>query len=63
MTIEPDLFLQLGIGCLLGVIGWGIRQIMARLDSLEKAQSFNTGRLIRIETKLGIVENNGHDVA
>lgn len=63
MTIEPDLFLQLGIGCLLGVIGWGIRQIMERLDSLEKAQAFNTGRLIRIETKLGIVENNGHDTA
>lgn len=63
MTLDPTDLFQLLTGILLGVIGWGVRQALNRLDGLEKAQAFNTGRLIRIETKLGIVENNGHDVA
>lgn len=63
MTIEPEVGFQLLFGILLGVIGWGVRQALQRLDNLEKVQSFNTGRLIRIETKLGIAENNGHDTA
>lgn len=63
MNIDPTDAFQLITGILLGIIGWGVRQALARLDTLERMQGFNTGRLIRIETKLGITENNGHDVA
>lgn len=63
MTIDPSELLQLVMGILLGVIGWSIRQVLFRLEQLEKYQNLNTGRLIRIETRLGISENGNHDTA
>lgn len=50
---------------LIGLVGYLTRQawdrVEKRLDGLEAAQSANTGRLIRIETKLGIAD--AHDPA
>lgn len=50
---------------LIGLVGYLTRQawdrVEKRLDGLEAAQSANTGRLIRIETKLGIAD--AHDAA
>jgi hypothetical protein len=56
MSIDPSDALQLLMGCLLGVVGYMVRQALVRLDQLERGQHNITGRLIRIETKLGGTE-------
>lgn len=54
MTLAPEALAQLLMGGILGLIGYLIRKVLERLDRLEDGQSRNAGRLIRIETKLGI---------
>ena len=56
MTIDISTIFQLLMGILLGIIGYMVSQSLHRLEKLETGQVSNTGRLIRIETKLGIVE-------
>lgn len=61
MTLNPDDLLQLLMGGLLAMLAYLAKQTLHRLEKLEEAQSRNTNRLIRIETKLGITEtNNGY---
>lgn len=61
MTITPETIIQLFLGCLLGIVGWNIRQILNKVDSLEAGQRRNADRLVRIETRLGIEAENGYD--
>lgn len=61
MVIPPEALFQLVIGILLGIVGWSVRQVLARVDGLEHTLEKNTGRLIRIETKLGIPPNGNGD--
>lgn len=62
MTIDPSDLISPLLLILIGMIGYLTRQawgrVEERLASLERAQFANTGRLIRIETKLGIAENH-----
>ena len=65
MTIDPSDLVSPLLLVLIGMIGYLTRQawgrVEERLSGLERSQHANTGRLIRIETKLGISEN--HDTA
>jgi hypothetical protein len=58
VTLEPDAIAQLLMGGILALIGYLIRKVLDRLDNLEQGQARNAGRLIRIETKLGIPPHN-----
>lgn len=61
MTIDISTIFQLLMGVLLGIIGYMVSQSLHRLEKLEVGQTSNTGRLIRIETKLGIIESVNPD--
>lgn len=63
MSLDPSDGLQLLMGLFLGVIGYMVRQVLTRLEGMERAQQTNTYRLVRIETKLGIPENHHNDLA
>ena len=59
---EPVDLLNLLVAVLLAIVGWNVRQLVGRVDSMDAKLTRNTGRLIRIETKLGLSEN-GDDLA
>jgi hypothetical protein len=57
MLIPSDL-LNVLIAGLVAIVGWNVRQAMNKLEIMETAQKRNSERLVRIETRLGIMENH-----
>ena len=58
MTIESAYLGQLFLLSVLAILGFMIRQVLSRLSHLETGQQLNSGRLIRIETRLGIDQHD-----
>lgn len=54
MTLTPDLLIQWLAAGLLALMLFTGKQILGRLDRLERGQRVNGERLVRIEVELGI---------
>jgi len=54
MNELPSELLELLVGLLLGIVGWNVRQLAGKVDDVSAMLTKNTGRLIRIETRLDI---------
>jgi hypothetical protein len=61
MTLEISDLLQATLLILVSIIGFYIRQLGQKLDSVANAQFLNSNRLVRIETKLGLPDFINHD--
>jgi hypothetical protein len=62
MIEMPSEVLQALVAVLVAILGWNVRRLSTQLDTMQRRLEVNTGRLIRIETKLGIPDTN-HDTA
>lgn len=58
MTVDPD---QLWFVIVVAVVTGGGALLMQRLQSIERVLQRHGLKLVRIETKLGILDTNGDD--
>ena len=58
MTVDVD---QLWLLLIVAVITGGGAALMSRLNGIDKTLRRHENKLVRIETKLGIADNNGAD--
>jgi hypothetical protein len=58
MNINID---ALGYTLIVGLVALAVRVLLNRMDDIEKTLSRHGMKLVRIETKLGIADNNNGD--
>jgi hypothetical protein len=58
MNINID---ALGYTLIVGLVALAVRVLLNRMDDIEKTLSRHGMKLVRIETKLGITDNNNGD--
>lgn len=62
MNFDVTVMFQILMGIILGIVGLMVGQVLLRLSTVERAQIKNTGRLIRIETRLGIKDKDKDEI-